>query len=584
MTSDKDKTQVTIDTTCNLYSIGEMDGDPFAPGRALGRSPERNALAAMMQNRGAPRSLAATTPVRKSASDEVQGDQGNAGITDCNDLPNFQSMLCKYEEELEKLEKNVSDSPTTARKIKDQVQVLKREFFKIKTAQPLTPEPAVAGCECRGRVMKDAASQVSLSEERRTGFQSRLLNATTDEMKADLMTTNWPTDAFAHSHHAALGAALAESSVRVVILPRDASGENIRELSRQTAGLQMILDSDDLKDGSCAALRGSLDVEIDGVHLERSGLLSSVTIVGRPDRSIASRELATLLILRTIMSHIEGVKRFSVITGCGVGRTMKAIEFLLSGSDRIAAVVDSVIPNDKRKAVKVPETSSVVTIRGEGQSYADLLKKVKANVDIDKLGIKVAAITRRQDETMSIRIKGDSKKATLLLKEVNKTVGVTAVAHRKMDMVEVRDLEHGMSKDDISSAFAEAIPGSSPADFVVTSVTPSYAGTSRAFIRAPSECFGQIAENNRIRIGWVSCRIRRRSMPTHCYRCWSSDHLSSQCKGPDRSKHCYKCGGPNHLKARCTAEKWCPLCETNDHCFDDGDCRKKNKSNHGKKH
>lgn len=532
------------------------------------------------QNRGAPRSLAVSPPAQASDVIEAPSGLGDASESVCGDWPNYQSMLTAFEAEIDKMAILVSKAPTTARVIKEQAQVLKRRFFKIKTSMPLAPE-AAEGCSCKDRHMVDAATQANLGNEKLASFRSLLQGATTDDLRAQLITKDWPTDAFTHSSTAALDAAIGDSNVRVVILPRGGSGENVRKMCAQTAGLQMVLESDELKGGSCAILRGHLNVEIDGVHLDRSEHLPSVTIVGRPEEEPSSKDLSTLRILRTALTHLDGVSSFSIITGCGVGRTRKAVELLLAGSDRTVKVVDAAVPSAKRSAVPAPAPSSVVTIRGEGLSFADILKTVKANVDVDKHDLKIASIRKRQDQALSIRIKGGGEKAALFLKEVNKSEELNAEVHRRMDTLEVRDLEHESSSEDISKAFTEMIPGSTPADFAVTSVRPSYAGTARATVRAPSEWTGQILEKRRIKIGWVLCRIVRRTRPTHCFKCWAEDHLSSTCKGTDRTKNCYRCGGSDHLKARCTADKWCPVCKTAEHSFDDGVCKKKYKTKHG---
>ena len=39
-----------------------------------------------------------------------------------------------------------------------------------------------------------------------------------------------------------------------------------------------------------------------------------------------------------------------------------------------------------------------------------------------------------------------------------------------------------------------------------------------------------------IKIGWVSCRVRRKTELIRCYRCLVFSHMAANCRGPDRSR------------------------------------------------
>lgn len=71
-------------------------------------------------------------------------------------------------------------------------------------------------------------------------------------------------------------------------------------------------------------------------------------------------------------------KRICVVTGCGIYRARKVLQWLSMRSDRTAVVVRASDRSTEpiRVVRKAVDRSSVVTVRGRRQSCADLLKQL----------------------------------------------------------------------------------------------------------------------------------------------------------------------------------------------------------------
>ena len=69
----------------------------------------------------------------------------------------------------------------------------------------------------------------------------------------------------------------------------------------------------------------------------------------------------------------------------------------------------------------------------------------------------------------------------------------------------------------------------------------------------------KILKVEKLKVGWVICRIRRRIPLVRCLRRLGYGH-ARDCKGIDRSNTCYKCGQTGHLAAACDNEPYCALC------------------------
>lgn len=74
----------------------------------------------------------------------------------------------------------------------------------------------------------------------------------------------------------------------------------------------------------------------------------------------------------------------------------------------------------------------------------------------------------------------------------------------------------------------------------------------------------KLLEKGKLKIGWINCRLRKRTMVSRCYRCLDYGHQSRDCKGPDRTHLCFRCGKPGHKAKECKTDPNCMLCIGND--------------------
>lgn len=490
----------------------------------------------------------------------------------------FRAALADLEKLVVENVEQIRARRTTAVQTKDQADSMRLALYKVNLLIPESPVHEPRPCTCERLAHNEVATQTETVNDRANDIRRLLTEANTIEERVQLCKGEWPEEAFVSTRVDGLDSAVRAADVTLLILPLKGNGNNVKTLCARTAGLQRILEEEDLRHGACAVLRGSLNVTIDGVEERQSDQQSTVTIVTRPDEAIADGYESVMSALAKAITRIdEASKRICVVTACGMYRTRKVLESLLVASDRTAVVVEAAenSPGKARRVVSHPASSSVVTVQGPGQTYAELVKAVKSTVNIEQEGIEVLAMRRRDDDALTIRLKGNEGKATAFLKAVNKAAGLTASMRRQMDAIDVRDLELDTTKADIIASLRKEVPEAAIEDFSVTSVRASYSGTNRATVMVASRWAAQILERRSVRIGWVSCRVRRKDVPTHCFKCWAGDHMASSCRGPDRRQACFKCGKPGHLMAKCTENKWCPICETDAHSFADQTCTKK---------
>ena len=90
------------------------------------------------------------------------------------------------------------------------------------------------------------------------------------------------------------------------------------------------------------------------------------------------------------------------------------------------------------------------------------------------------------------------------------------------------------------------------------SKTP-YRGNRKACVLLEETKALNLLKGAHIKIGWVSCRVRRKKEVNRCFRCFGFGHMSADCRGLDRSRCCWICGEERHLAGSCTGKPKCFL-------------------------
>ena len=101
-------------------------------------------------------------------------------------------------------------------------------------------------------------------------------------------------------------------------------------------------------------------------------------------------------------------------------------------------------------------------------------------------------------------------------------------------VLEIRDLDSSTSEDEVNQALKRDLQDNN--GILRSSLTQPNARKQRmAIVTVETSAANRLMATARIKVGWVNCRIRRRTTITRCFKCLDFDHLSLDCKGPDRS-------------------------------------------------
>ncbi|XP_043472984.1 uncharacterized protein LOC122505438 [Leptopilina heterotoma] len=217
-------------------------------------------------------------------------------------------------------------------------------------------------------------------------------------------------------------------------------------------------------------------------------------------------------------------------------------------------------PAPKPNPVKKGRATVVVKV-AEGATFAEVLAKVRKEADLEASQTRVVGALPTKKGDLLIKIGGSSNKK-LFTEEVTKVIGdlgKVQMADRRTTL-EIRDMDALTEKDDVLCALEKisTVPAGSRR---VTVLGPNKRGVKLAVVVTNQEDADKLEKIGHIKIGFVSCKIRSRTMVTRCHNCLDYGHLGRDCQGVDRSAACFKCGEAGHKAADCKKSPCCFLCQ-----------------------
>lgn len=229
-------------------------------------------------------------------------------------------------------------------------------------------------------------------------------------------------------------------------------------------------------------------------------------------------------------------------------------------STRIADTpVTATEKNVKKRRIKVrPEA---ILIRPEmGQSYADVLREIRDKTKPEDTGTKVRSIRQTRSGGVLLEIGEEPREKGAFREAIRTILGDKAVVSslEPRHTVEIRDLDCLTDEAEVKAALQRDITELGEARIGLTPVNTR--GQRVAIVELGEGAAAKLLERQKIQIGWVQCRVRRRAVVTRCFRCLGYGHVARDCKGPDRSGLCYRCGAAGHKAKTCTALQRCVLC------------------------
>ncbi|XP_046145653.1 uncharacterized protein LOC123988938 [Osmia bicornis bicornis] len=216
----------------------------------------------------------------------------------------------------------------------------------------------------------------------------------------------------------------------------------------------------------------------------------------------------------------------------------------------------------KRKPQARRKAEAILLKPSGGKTFAEVLGTIRKSVKPEDCGAEVRSIRRTRAGELLLELRNTSPNARLGFTDaLKKAVGEDSDVRELIpkDRIEIRDMDGCTSKEEVETALRSVLPEYVGALDIVVFRTNNQ-GQCMAVVAMEQPAAVKVLQLSHIKIGWVSCRIRRRTTVSRCYKCLGYGHESRQCKGLDRSTLCFRCGTANHRSAVCKAIPRCFLC------------------------
>ncbi|XP_018493755.1 branchpoint-bridging protein-like [Galendromus occidentalis] len=221
----------------------------------------------------------------------------------------------------------------------------------------------------------------------------------------------------------------------------------------------------------------------------------------------------------------------------------------------------------RRRAPRKYQGSVIVGI--QNGSFAEVLKKLKHEVDEKELGVDISGV-RQTERGMKLQVRekktgGQARLAKYIEEQLKMKTQIsgpalsTTVAVYNMDLV--------TTEDEIEESIRKAIRLSRENPIRVEKIRTNERGERSALVRLARIDADRLLTAERIKIGWQTCRIRAWRTVAVCFKCQEVGHRAHECKEKEtKARRCYKCGKEGHLTRDCgESDIICQNCETEGH-------------------
>ena len=152
----------------------------------------------------------------------------------------------------------------------------------------------------------------------------------------------------------------------------------------------------------------------------------------------------------------------------------------------------------------------------EGMSYASILRELKKRVNPDELGATVQGIREKRSKDLLVELKCSTKSRGRLDTAFKEAVGARGTVRHLIPRIEVEiaDLEPTIGAGDVEEAVRGFFEQKSEIELTVSLTKKPYWGNRKAFVLLEQAKALKLLKAANIKIGWVSCRVRRKKEHT----------------------------------------------------------------------
>lgn len=500
-----------------------------------------------------------------------------------------------FRKSLQKLKKTIADlvevtetSTKTKTEIKNLVQKLKRQAKDVNNEwETIDKELEINKAKRPSKEMKSVGIQVEL-EEIKSEYEKKKIEkigriktilSEQEDFKSleEILEEKWPQEMYIKTKIDGTIQSLNEREGDYVILANPNNMEKNKIFERLQEKYEGLSELIKVNDGQIDYLIQSAKTRTSkGEKEEISGAVYFLPMKVDPHGECETEELFNKLrelLIETTKVHPTSNINIVIGEDMKVSTIRKMCEFIARGQSIEIKILTQGLRSDPQKQRKIKEETLVMIKSGES-SYADLLKKMKEEVDIGKIGVKINRIRKTGNGDIMLAVEGGQDRANTLEMEIKTKIENANVTTKKTGTTTLYII--GMDQTTQESELIQAIVRETnikEAEIDIKVIRKGKYGDQTAIIEVPRLPAAVLIRERKLKVGWIECGVRERIHVVRCFKCLEHGHKTYECiSTKNRAEECIKCGQTGHKSKDCKNAERCIKCEVEGHRADQIRC------------
>lgn len=435
----------------------------------------------------------------------------------------------------------------------------------------------------KNKTIIDAGTQTNMDNRDQELLVLRTLKSgSTYNAVADILNLDWPEEAYKITSEEVGNPAKADHGwdVALALDPNDEGERGLLKTMMETnPDIKGLLSIPMQPSGLEFITNTTKTMTSRGGNIEKTTFLYLIpTVTNTGDAKSTVDDLETFYAsVKKLKETMATQKRTKILfaTTADIDRkySRKILEYVFQHSE---TRIKCLIPAKNRRTGRETEKrapNSTVTIKAEGKTYAELLKEVKKEVDISKIGVGIKKIRKTGKGDLTLTVEGGKVEANVLSQEIkNKLENLDVTTRSNATTVYIMGMDITTTKNDVKVALTRETKVEER-EIEIKAIRPGKYEDSTAIVELPREVARTLINVGTIKVGWVKCAVREKVVVLRCYNCLEFGHRSKNCEANKaRSEECINCGETGHRAKECKNNPYCARCKKSGHRSDHIKC------------